>query len=319
MVAINVNEYDRSLALVDKTIEEAEEKKTNRRGYLGMSQIGEPCWRKLFYSFRLVKKRKITASGLKAIEDGYTQEDVMARRLRAVPGIELYTVDPENPTKQIEFKMINGHLGGHCDGIIRGLVEAPETWHVWEHKSVNVDKFNKLKKLREEIGEKESLEKWDEIYYAQAQTYMHNAKLSRHFLTVSTPGGRDRISVRTEYKEVAANVLIHKAASIIFENVLPPKISDRSEFYLCKWCDYTQICHFDDKPALTCRSCASWQPVADAGNFCVTKGVLCNDLLWDGCPDYVLSHVFIPGGKFATKKPKKELEPENNRDKRLRG
>lgn len=268
MAELNIQIYDRTLAEVDKALE-AEQAKEKSRNYLGMSQIGDECWRKLFYSFRKAAKRVIPASNLRAIQDGYIQEPVMAARLQMLPNIELHTVDPKNPEEQISFSLLLDHFKGHCDGMIKGILEAPQTWHVWEHKSVNQTKYNKLKSIREKKGEKLALKEWDIVYYDQAIIYMHESKTERHYLTVTTPGGRDYLSVRTEYNKKYAEGIITKAKVIIFDNwILPARLSNKREFFKCGWCDYQGICHDGKFADINCKTCRYSESIKDGETKC---------------------------------------------------
>ena len=254
---------------IDKALEE-KQKLEAPRNYLGMSQIGEPCWRKLFYSFRNAEKRVIPAQGIRAIQDGYTQENVMIERLKMLPYIQLHNDDGEG--NQIGFQLLQGHLRGHVDGMISGIKQAPKSWHVWEHKSVNETKFNKLKKLIEGMGEKNALSEWDEIYFAQAQIYMHCAQVDRHYLTVTTPGGRDYISCRTNYNKKIVEDIITKAKVIIFDNwSIPAKLSEKREFYKCKWCEYSEICHDGKFPLVNCKTCRYSEPIDGGVRKCLYK------------------------------------------------
>ena len=284
-----------TLTEVDKALEDKQQLEAPRN-YLGMSQIGDECWRKLFYSFRGAEKRMIQASGLRAIEDGFLQEDVMSERLRMLPFIQLHTTAPDSD-KQIGFSLLLDHFRGHCDGMILGIKEAPKTWHVWEHKSVNETKFKKLNKLKEEKGEKKALAEWDEIYFSQAQIYMHQARVERHYLTVTTPGGRDYTSCRTEFNNKIAENLITKGKSIIFDNWnIPPRASSKREFYKCKWCEYSEICHDTKFPLVNCKTCRYSEPINEGKRKCLLKDtVLENNSLWiDTCPDHVYNPALVP-------------------------
>jgi len=288
--------FDITLQEIDKHLENKKFLEKDRI-YLGMSQIGEECWRKLFYSFRKVKKTKIPAKNIRAIEDGYLQESVMAERLRFLLYIELYTEDPKNPGNQIGFDLLLGHFRGHCDGIIKGIKEAPRTWHVWEHKSVNEKKFNKLKKIREDLlNEKKVLKEWDIIYYVQAQIYMHCSQLERHYLTVTTPGGRDYVSIRTNYNKKDAESIIEKAKIIIFDNWhIPAKISQKREFYKCKWCDYQEICHDGVFPDINCKTCRYLEPIKDGKNKCLFLDEIIdeNKLFHNKCKNHLYNPALI--------------------------
>ena len=213
-----------------------------RRSYLGASQIGEECERKLWYSIQPGLPREAwNALTLRRFEDGHRVEDVMAARLRLVPGIELHTHDDNG--EQFGFRDLDGKFRGHADGFIRGLLQAPETPAVWEHKAVNDKKFAELGKLKDKHGEKEALAKWDHVYYAQAVVYMHYFDMTRHYLTVTTPGARDHQSCRTNANPVMAEALREKAKRIINAKSPPARISERAEFYKCKWCSYKEVCH----------------------------------------------------------------------------
>lgn len=224
-----------TLAAIDRILEE-ENAAQPVRGYLGMSGIGDPCSRKLWY--RLNGRREVFgASTLKIFNSGHRAEDVMAAYLRKVPEIELLTHDENNR----QYKFTDGFMTGHCDGVIRGILQAPKAWHIWEHKEVNEKKFNELKKLKE-LDEKSALEKWDGTYYAQAVLYMHFAELDRHFLTVSTNGVREYMSVRTNGNNELALSLREKAKRIVTAKEPPERIGGK-DYYLCKWCAFYRECH----------------------------------------------------------------------------
>jgi hypothetical protein len=225
-----------------------------------MSEIGNECWRMLWYRFRnVLNEGNLELTSILAIEDGYKQEDIMATRLRMIPGIKLDTVDPETG-EQIAFKFLGGHFAGHCDGKILGILESPKTQHIWENKAVKVEKFKKLKDLIANEGEKKALAAWDVEYYSQAIIYMYASKLTRHYLTVETPGGRDYTSCRTEADNKVAQSLLAKAESIIKADSPLSRLSNNRTFYKCGWCKMKNIC-FDDKvPDVNCRTCAFSSP-----------------------------------------------------------
>lgn len=228
------------------------------RPYLGASSIGQPCERRLWYGFRWALARTLEASGYRAIQDGHRGEAVMIDWLRQIPGVQLWTEDPdpERPGQQIGFQALAGHFRGNLDGVIQGLKQAPQTPHVWECKVVNETKFNRLKKLILERGEKQALAAWDEVYFAQAQVYMHALDLTRHYLTVCTPGNRAIISCRTNYQPDMAQALVAKAERIITAARPPLKLSDDPAFWQCKWCDFHALCHGQAAPLVHCRTCA---------------------------------------------------------------
>jgi hypothetical protein len=267
------------------------------RNYLGMSEIGEQCWRMLWYRFRNVLEETLTLKSLLAIEDGYQQEDIMAARLSILKDVKLDTVDPETG-EQFGVKLIGGHFAGHLDGKIIGIYESPKTQHIWENKAVNEDKFNKLKKLILSEGEKQALALWDETYYAQAVIYMKAFKLTRHYMTVESPGGRDYTSCRTEANNKDAVSLIAKAETIIKADRPPQRLSENRSFYKCGWCRMKEIC-FDNKvPAVNCRTCAFGEPITDDKTMnatwkCYKKNI---DFTGQGqvCDEHLFLNTLVP-------------------------
>jgi hypothetical protein len=284
---------------IDKAME-LKNKLEKSRNYLGASAIGEPCWRKLFYSFRGACKREISAKGLRAIEDGFLQEKVMADRLRMIPSVELYTDDGDG--NQIGFEMLGGFLRGHIDGMLLNPFDGSKTeFEIWEHKSVNIEKFNKLVGLIEKLGEKSALAEWDELYHSQGILYMDAFNKKRHTLTVTTPGGRDYTMCRTEASVTKANMLKDKAQVIIFENFsIPPKISEKREFYLCNFCDYKGICHDCDIPDVSCKTCRYRDADMQTGKFkCLATDTIIEDTLLNvGCAKHIFNPTLISGVKL---------------------
>jgi hypothetical protein len=255
-----------------------------------MSEIGRPCERALWYSFRWAEgQSRFDADTLKRFEDGHAGEDLQIKRIRMVDGITLLNVDPDTG-QQFEFVDYYGHFKGHMDGVILGLPQAPKTWHVYEHKVCNDKKLNQLTKLKREVGEKNALRHWDAVYYAQAVLYMDYAQLERHYLTVSSPGGRQTISCRTEADPVAASSLKEKAARIIESSRAPVRISGDPSWYECKWCDHHAVCHQGTLPPANCRTCL--YSTADAGEWLCSKwgkGLSLAEQR-EGCP----SHLYLP-------------------------
>ena len=296
-----------SYTVFDKTLHEVAkikiaEKEKEVRHYLGFSSIGLECWRESYYSYRYACKREWSAAGVFAVEDGFTQEEKVANELRLLPGIELHTID-EDTGKQIGFSSILGHFKGHCDGMIKGILEAPMTWHVWEHKSVNDKKFDELVKLRD-ADEKTALEKWDYTYYVQAQLYMDKSTVQRHYLTVTSPGGRRRISVRTEFAgHKFMESIYEKAQTIIFGTILPSRLSEKREFYKCKWCSYQEICHDQKIPLMHCKTCANLHPVKDGEFSCEHHGkIIEKENLFTPCEYHLYNPALIQAAVISSQK-----------------
>lgn len=234
--------------VLDPTIEAVKDaymkaRKDDVRDYLGASLIGHPCSRYIWYEIHHYPKIKGKPEWLWAADDGHRTESIVANRLRLVNGIELWTHKPDG--KQYGWEALGGKFRGHLDGVIRGLIQAPKTTHVWECKAANHKKFSAFQSAKNEWGDKRALEKWNDQYYAQAQVNMHFMHMDRHYTNVCYAGAREIDSCRTEYAPEVAEKLIDKADKILSVRIEPPRISDKPEFYLCKMCDRREICFID--------------------------------------------------------------------------
>jgi hypothetical protein len=232
---------DPTLEAIDAALVAANARQTPRT-YLGMSSIGHPCGRKLWYDYHRPIPPSFDAATVRRFEDGHRGEDLMADRLRMVPGVTLQTIDPDTG-RQWAYSDHNGRFGGHADGRIIGILQAPRTWHIWEHKCVGEDKFNKLNELKRSRGEKHALREWDAIYYSQAVLYMHYSGITRHYLTCDTPGGRASTSVRTDADPVHASELIDKALRILNARAPLARVSNDPAWWQCRFCNRAGECH----------------------------------------------------------------------------
>lgn len=243
MVAIPMR-GDPTLEAMFSAIKERQDR--GRRDYLGASLIGNECARQIWYEYNKYDRPDFEAKTLLLFEDGHRTEDLTAERLRLVDGIELLTHNEDG--EQFGFK--HGKLKGHIDGKIRGLIQAPAKWHIWECKSSGQKKFDEFKKLSLQ-DEKSALQKWNMNYYVQAQLYMHFFDMDRHYTTVALGGGRDYASCRTEYDMSVALKYIDRAEKIISATSEPPRLSENPDFFICRWCAYKDICHNEDTQTIS--------------------------------------------------------------------
>lgn len=271
-----------------------------RREYLGMSQIGDSCARRLWYSFRWAGREQFDSATLKRFEDGHRTEDLIVNRLKLVEGLDVVATGHNG--QQIRVVDHGGHFSGHLDGTVIGLHQAPKTKHVLEIKCVSDKKFAEFKKAVRDHGEKSALKVWNPVYYAQAQSYMHYMDLTRHYIVVATAGGRDWYSARTEYDKKYALQIVAKAKRIIDSNEPLEKLSDTPTWYECKWCAYKDICHGDTMPDRTCRTCLHSTATPDGRWHCARWGKhLTGQEQEQGCPSHAYLPALVPGKVVSAK------------------
>jgi len=295
MAKVSINLHYPTLEAIDAAMELAQEQ--SERPYLGMSSIGHPCVRKPWLDFRFASPQIFKAATLRKFEDGHYCEDLQAKRLRMVQGVKVDCFNAKG--EQHGFKDLGGHLRGHMDGAVYGILEAPKTWHVWEHKATDDKKKNALEKLISE-DEKSAFEKWDHTYFVQAQMYMHYSGMTRHYLTVSSAGGRTAISCRTNYQPEVAEKYIALATSIIAtDGDMPAKVSESADYFVCKYmCNHSDICHENNVANISCRTCAHSETSTEGDALWLCRyhntGLSIGKQKL-GCPDHIYNPVFLKG------------------------
>ena len=282
-------------ALIDmmRQAAEAEAKKEKPRGYIGASGVGAECDKKALFTHRWAATEEFSADTLWRFADGHLSEDVVAARIKAIPGVELFTHKANG--EQFGFADLGGHLRGHIDGVIKGHpeIEGPA---IWEHKAVNEKKFRAFGRLKEKRRHEDVLYAFDETYYGQAMLYCHKFDMDEHYLTVSTPGARQIDDVITPANPAYAVSLIDKARAVLTTRELPRRINDDPKFFKCSWCAFNSICHRqgEDDPILlvnqNCRTCKFAEPILDGedgGWRCTAHGVeLTEQGQREGCEDW---------------------------------
>lgn len=244
------------LQQVNKTLEERANKKAENRTYLGASSIGHECTRYLWLSFRKAFLNHIDAASEKRFADGHYSEDVVARRM-IESGIELQTVDPDTG-RQFAISDCGGWFRGHKDGIIENWahdVDVNGEDYIWEHKCS--EKSSKALKLCEQ-DEHTALKKWNEIYYDQAQTYMHHSGIHKHLTTISPPGSRDKgeVVIETLYDKKEYERIKQKAESIITSDRMPQGVCYNETDYRTRFCSAANVCFGNYVHRPTCNNCA---------------------------------------------------------------
>ena len=111
-------------------------------------------------------------------------------------------------------------------------------------------------------------------------------------------------SVKVDEKQ--GESLVDKAKRIIFTNKPPPKISDKPDWYQCKICAYSTICHDDKFPLANCRTCA-FSVLGTKWECSLNKRVLSLEDQLAGCKKHCFNPDILPL-KFEFSYKKVDLE-----------
>lgn len=256
--------------------------KSERRGHLGASQIGGPCARRLWYSFRFCGEGDFDGRMLRLFRRGQLEEAQFVADLRAA-GVTVHDVDENG--EQFRFLDVAGHVGGSMDGALLGVIEAPKTWHVAEFKTHNAKSFAALVK--------EGVQKSKPEHFSQVVLYMGWSGMQRAFYLAVNKDTDEVYSERIRFERPVFDALIEKARRIVYAAEPVTGVSEKPEFYICKMCPASGVCHEGRLPPVSCRTCAHATPEPDgeARWSCSLHG---RDLTLaaqeSGCAD----HVYIP-------------------------
>ena len=228
-------------SLQKTTLSEVEKGLVNSdlRPYLGMSQLGHHCPRYLWYGFRWAYQDQFPHRIKRLFARGHREEPEIIKELERV-GIKC-------DETQLESICGDGHIKGHCDGIAKGVLEAPNITHLLEFKTMSDKYFKQLSKTR-------SVELSKFIYYVQCQLYMHFLKLKRTLFIAVNKNDDSWYVERINYNKAKALEYVKKGEDILVSK-LPVSAPYPATFWKCKFCPAKEVCRNTDKALQNCRTC----------------------------------------------------------------
>jgi len=268
-------------ALIDKQHESRGELP---RAHLGASQLGHPCDRWIWLSFRWAIKPKFPGRILRLFRRGRLEEAVIVSDLRAI-GIDVRSFGESQSRVDLEC-----HVSGSIDAIIEaGLPEAPKKRHIVEFKTHSLKSFGELEKKGVEAAKPE--------HFVQMQIYMHGTDIDRA-LYVAVCKDDDRIyTERIRYDKQIAEKFIARGHRLALEERMPPPISTDPSWYLCSWCPAKAFCHQHHlSKEINCRTCSHVSPKPDSSWRCerhASDGIPV-DFQRKGCDSHVLHPDLVP-------------------------
>jgi hypothetical protein len=208
-------------ALVDKHHESQAEPP---RGHMGCSQLGHPCDRWLWLSFRWAVQPKFPGRILRLFRRGQMEEATIVSDLRAIG------LDVRGAGKQQARVDFGCHVSGSIDAIVEsGVPEAPKKRHIAEFKTHSKKSFDDLEKKGVADSKPE--------HWVQMQLYMHGTEIDRA-LYLAVCKDDDRIyTERINYDQAAADKAVERGRRLALSDRMPPPISTDPSWYQCKFCD----------------------------------------------------------------------------------
>lgn len=213
---------------VDK-INRAYEEARKPRGYLGLSHAGHECKRCLWYMHNGYEGKSIEGRVLRLFQLGNVVEDQVVADLKQAGCTVTYQ------QREVVFTQENTRLIGHIDGIVKGLVEAPETAHLFECKSASKKKFDELLKLG-------SYELWNETYRWQIQFYLLGLGLKRAAVFVYCKDDSRLYMERIRVDKDATLAKLQSVFDAITSPIEPERLCPKADYYKAKWCSYHDEC-----------------------------------------------------------------------------
>jgi len=256
----------------------------NPRTHLGASSIGDSCARKLWYAFRWIHEPFHEGRILRLFRRGQVEEYYVVSDLNKLEGVEVRAVDPATG-KQYRFTdpEMPG-FGGSVDGIAFNLPEMPGQWIGLEIKTHNTKNFAKLKK--------HGVQSYPRHWF-QCQSYMCWSGLPG-WLYIAVNKDNDELYTELVLPDEADQDYARATArEVLFATEPPPKISQRKDWFECKFCDFYRICQFDEPHRENCRNCSqvNYDGAADLWTCTTLNKSLNASEQNDGCSQYAANPV----------------------------
>lgn len=251
------------------------------RNHLGASELGEECWRKLWYGFRWTKQEMFDGRMMRLFNVGHSAEPRFITYLKGI-GFEVKEFDEDG--KQFRISGALGHYGGSLDG----LAKPPAKYEISEDIIfLNEFKTNGTGATFDKV-EKDGVAKAKPRHFYQMSQYGYYYKLKYGLYLIENKNDSSIIVKIVELDWNLGQQLEKKATDIINSKEAPNRISNNPSFFNCKFCNFSGICHEGEPVEINCRSCRHAKPVDNAEWFCYNYNMtIPQDFIAKGCSEHV--------------------------------
>jgi hypothetical protein len=249
------------------------------REHLGVSVIGDPCSRRLWYGFRWVRLELFSGRMRRLFNVGHKEEENFQKLLMWM-GFFIREIDPATD-KQYKFSSLNGHYGGSGDTI------ALMPWFKNEDDRILVEYKTHNKKSFEHLVSNK-LVKSKPKHFAQMCGYGKAFHTRYGLYCAYNKDDSDYYFELIELDWQFAQQLENKAFDIIVARIAPSRISDNPSYFECKYCHFNEICHYGANVEKNCRSCKQAIPTENAKWICTRFNMeIPNNFIPNGCEYHV--------------------------------
>jgi hypothetical protein len=232
----NIN--DKLNALVDQALEKQRSEQPPR-DYIGGSLIGRECLRAIQFSYFNTPKdsgKDFKGRNLRIFAFGHCIEDLAVEWIR-MASFDIRT--KQSNGDQFGFSVAKGRIRGHIDGVLCGGPDFLEYPALWENKSMNSKEWNKT--IKQGVSEAHP------EYAAQIaiyQAYMGLSDTPALFTSVNKDTSElwfEMVPFDSELAQKTSDKAVRILQACDSGDLLP-RIAQKPDFYICKWCEWSDRC-----------------------------------------------------------------------------
>lgn len=255
------------------------------RKHLGASLIGDPCYRKLWFTFRWGYNKPHDGRQLRLFNRGHLEEKRITEWLRHSKYI-VHDVDPSTG-EQWRVNAVGGHFGGSQDGEIYLPAKFNYTKPLLlEYKTSGTGAaFNKVVEHSVSVGKPVHMDQMDTYGAVKKYDYALYCMVNKNDDSMHVE------IVKLDWLRGAK--LEEKAKTIILSQVAPPRGAENPSAQMCNWCDMKDLCYYRQPMERNCRSCVNASPQDNKQWHCSKwQAMIPEDAIPNACPEW--SSIYKP-------------------------
>lgn len=193
--------------------------------------------------------------------------------------------------KQWRISDVDQHFGGSLDGMATASATTgpiqldarevlnPGEWILLEFKTHNTKSFCNLVAK----GVKEA----KPVHWVQMQTYMFKHGLSRALYVAVNKNDDDLYTEVVHLDPTVGPEMVAKAERVIRAATPPQRIGKHPSWIDCKFCEFSNVCHYGEPLHKSCRTCVHSVPAEKGEWHCnLWKSNIPGDAVALGCDHY---------------------------------